>query len=196
MLERRSSEAECTRRDSGDERARDSYKAKYNSRFNKRHVEAGNEETPGRASGGASRFDDRPRQGSESRASENQLRGYDMSGLLEPGSVRNADIDAYADWTVSFWFSGHNRPEKESIAIMGLGLAGESGEVVEHLKKFIRDDNIAREELKKELGDAIYYLARICKQFGFEPSEVIQANVEKLISRRERGKLRGDGDNR
>ena len=91
MLERRSSEAECTRRDSGDERARDSYKAKYNSRFNQGNFEAGNEETPGRASGGASRLDDRPRQGSESRASENKLRGYDMSGLLEPGSVRETN---------------------------------------------------------------------------------------------------------
>jgi NTP pyrophosphatase (non-canonical NTP hydrolase) len=129
------------------------------------------------------------------------MRGHNMivnedAGLLEPGSVRLTDIDEYARWTESFWFSGHNRPEKESIAIMGLGLAGEAGEVVEHLKKFIRDDNLAREELKKELGDSIYYWARICKQFGFEPSEVMRANVEKLISRRERGTLRGDGDNR
>jgi NTP pyrophosphatase (non-canonical NTP hydrolase) len=106
------------------------------------------------------------------------------------------NIDAYADWTESFWFSGVDRPEKESIAIMGLGLAGEAGEVVEHIKKYIRDNNLDREELKKELGDSIYYWARICKQFGIEPSEVLRANVEKLVSRRERGKLRGDGDNR
>jgi NTP pyrophosphatase (non-canonical NTP hydrolase) len=105
-------------------------------------------------------------------------------------------IDEYGKWTEGFWFSGNNRPEKESIAIMALGLAGEAGEVVEHLKKLIRDDHINLEELKKELGDSIYYWCRICRQFGLEPSEVIQANVEKLISRRERGKLRGDGDNR
>jgi NTP pyrophosphatase (non-canonical NTP hydrolase) len=105
-------------------------------------------------------------------------------------------IDEYGKWTESFWFSGDGRPEKESIAIMGLGLAGEAGEVVEHIKKYIRDGRIDIAELRKELGDSIYYWARICKQFGLEPSEVIQANVEKLISRRERGKLRGDGDNR
>jgi len=110
--------------------------------------------------------------------------------------VRKTDIDSYAAWAESFGFSGVGRPDKESIAIMGLGLAGEAGEVVEHIKKFIRDDNLDQEELKKELGDAIYYWCRICKQFGLEPSEVIRANVEKLISRRERGKLRGDGDNR
>ena len=105
-------------------------------------------------------------------------------------------IDEYGKWTEGFWFSGHDRPEKESIAIMGLGLAGEAGEVVEHIKKYIRDGNLDQEELKKELGDSIYYWARICEQFGLEPSEVIQANIDKLTSRRERGKLRGDGDNR
>lgn len=120
-------------------------------------------------------------------------------GLFETGSVQKTDswkIDDYADWTVGFWFSGHNRPEKESLAIMGLGLAGEAGEVVEHIKKFIRDDHIDRDALKKELGDQLYYWARICKQFDFEPTEVIRANVEKLTSRSERGKLRGDGDDR
>ena len=165
-------------------------------RFNQAYVETGDEETQGRSSVETSRFDDCPRTRVESRAPENQLRGYDMSGLLEPGSVREADIDAYADWTVSFWFSGKNRPEKESIAIMGLGLAGEAGEVVEHLKKFIRDDHINITELKKELGDSIYYWCRICEQFGLKPSEVLRANVEKLVSRHERGVLRGDGDNR
>ena len=111
-------------------------------------------------------------------------------------SVDYRDIDTYAFWTEEFWFSGVGRPDKESIAIMGLGLAGEAGEVVEHIKKYIRDGHLDADELKKELGDSIYYWCRICKQFGIEPSEVIQANVEKLISRRERGKLRGDGDNR
>ena len=118
---------------------------------------------------------------------------YKAGDVLKTG---RREIDNYARWTESFWFSGAGRPNKESVAIMGLGLAGESGEVVEHLKKFIRDDNINLEELKKELGDAIYYWCRICKQFGLEPSDVMQANVEKLISRWERGKLRGDGDNR
>ncbi len=106
------------------------------------------------------------------------------------------DIDKYAAWTEAFWFSGDNRPKNEIIAIMALGLAGESGETVEHLKKLIRDGHLDKKELKKELGDVIYYWSRICVQFGFKPSEVIKTNIEKLESRRERGKLRGDGDNR
>lgn len=79
---------------------------------------------------------------------------------------------------------------------MALGLAGENGEVLEHIKKAIRDNHLDRDELKKELGDAVFYWARLCIFFGFEPSEVLSANKEKLESRRARGVLRGDGDNR
>lgn len=105
-------------------------------------------------------------------------------------------LDEYAVWAEGMWFSGHNRPNRESICIMGLGLAGEAGEVIEHVKKFIRDGNLNHEELKKELGDALFYWARICREFGFIPSDVVRTNVEKLESRRLRGTLRGDGDNR
>lgn len=105
------------------------------------------------------------------------------------------NINEYSQFTVDLWFSD-DRPELESIAIMGLGLAGESGEVLEHIKKYIRDGNLDREALKKELGDAAYYWARICRKFGFEPSDVLRTNVEKLLSRKERGVLRGNGDNR
>jgi NTP pyrophosphatase (non-canonical NTP hydrolase) len=108
----------------------------------------------------------------------------------------DTDINEYAEWTEGFWFSGTDRSDKESLAIMGLGLAGEAGETVEHIKKFIRDGNLDREALKKELGDVIYYWSRVCRQFNLLPSDVLQANKDKLISRRERGKLRGDGDNR
>jgi NTP pyrophosphatase (non-canonical NTP hydrolase) len=106
------------------------------------------------------------------------------------------DIDVYGQFTEDFWFSGKDRSELESIAIMTIGLGGETGEVQEHIKKHIRDNNLDRDALKKELGDVAYYWARICKQFGFAPSEVLQANKEKLESRRQRGVLRGDGDNR
>jgi NTP pyrophosphatase (non-canonical NTP hydrolase) len=150
----------------------------------------GTEQAAGRASREVSRFDDRPREGKELRASA--ITESDAGSEV----VQRMTIDEYGNWTESFWFSGHNRPEKESIAIMGLGLAGEAGEVVEHLKKFIRDDHINVTELKKELGDSIYYWCRICKQFGLEPTEVLEANMEKLISRMNRGVLRGDGDNR
>jgi NTP pyrophosphatase (non-canonical NTP hydrolase) len=82
-----------------------------------------------------------------------------------------------------------------------LGLMGESGEVCEKIKKVIRDDQgkvspEKKEEIKKELGDILWYLSQLSKELGLKLSEVAEGNLEKLASRKERGKLQGDGDNR
>lgn len=108
------------------------------------------------------------------------------------------NIDEFGEFVVGMWFSNGDRPvtQERDLPIMALGLAGETGEVLEHIKKLIRDDNLDRAALMKELGDVVYYWARICRYFDFVPSMVIAANVEKLRSRRNRGVLRGDGDNR
>jgi NTP pyrophosphatase (non-canonical NTP hydrolase) len=113
--------------------------------------------------------------------------------------VNIKDIDAYGEFTERMWFSGHdplNPTIERDLPIMGLGLAGEAGEVLEHIKKHLRDGHIDVTELKKELGDAAFYLCRICKFYGLQPSEVLAANVAKLESRRQRGTMRGNGDNR
>lgn len=82
-----------------------------------------------------------------------------------------------------------------------LGLAGEAGEVAEKIKKVIRDkegiiDDATREEIKKELGDVIWYLSQIASELNLSFDEVAEFNIEKLASRMKRGKLHGNGDNR
>lgn len=109
----------------------------------------------------------------------------------------NSTLNDYAEFTERMWFSGDGKPSMErDLPIMALGLAGETGEVVEHIKKLLRDGTITESELVKELGDVLYYWARICKFFDILPSDVIYANIEKLTSRMQRGVLRGNGDNR
>ncbi len=83
----------------------------------------------------------------------------------------------------------------------GLGLAGESGEVAENLKKMIRDDSgeltpERRESIIKELGDALWYLAMTAEEVGVDLELVAAVNLEKLVDRKERGTLHGDGDDR
>jgi NTP pyrophosphatase (non-canonical NTP hydrolase) len=90
---------------------------------------------------------------------------------------------------------GHN------IAYPALGLAGESGEVAEKVKKVMRDkggvvDEKTREALKKELGDVFWYVAALCDEVGLDMEEVAKHNIEKLQDRQERNKLHGSGDNR
>ena len=107
------------------------------------------------------------------------------------------DIDAYGDFTVRMWMGEPAEElDERQLAIMSLGLPGEVGEVVEILKKRLRDGTFDRENLRKELGDVIYYWARLCRAFDLQPSEVLASNIDKLESRRARGTMRGSGDDR
>ncbi len=82
-----------------------------------------------------------------------------------------------------------------------LGLNGEAGEVAEKAKKIIRDkggvfdgEDIA--DIRKELGDVLWYLAVTADEFGLTLGEVAKCNLSKLGSRAERGVLGGSGDDR
>ncbi|MBP6005947.1 nucleoside triphosphate pyrophosphohydrolase family protein [Candidatus Saccharibacteria bacterium] len=82
-----------------------------------------------------------------------------------------------------------------------LGLGGEVGEILEKFKKITRDHDadfsaLDLDDLTKELGDVLWYLAVLADEFGITLEEVAIKNSKKLKSRQERGKLRGSGDNR
>lgn len=106
-------------------------------------------------------------------------------------------IDRYAEWTEKVWFTSKGRKlEERDLTVMSLGLAGEVGEVMELLKKRVRDGTFDEVNLKKELGDVAYYWARLCKAFGLLPSDVLKANYEKIEGRKRRGTMRGSGNDR
>ena len=82
-----------------------------------------------------------------------------------------------------------------------LGLCGEAGEVAEKVKKMVRDDGgVLSEErraaLAKELGDVLWYAAQLATEAGLELDAIAEANLAKLLSRKERGVLQGSGDDR
>lgn len=82
-----------------------------------------------------------------------------------------------------------------------LGLAGEAGEIANKVKKIIRDkDNQIseedRQEIGKELGDVLWYLAQIATELGVSLEKTAQDNLDKLSSRQQRNVLGGNGDNR
>lgn len=94
----------------------------------------------------------------------------------------------------------HSDPQMDKT-IWVLGIAGEAGEVVEKWKKIVayRDGEIADndiEEIKKELGDVLWYVAMLAHSLGLSLDEVVRLNVDKLASRRARGVTKGVGDNR
>lgn len=67
------------------------------------------------------------------------------------------------------------------------GMAGESGEFSEIVKKLNWHGKELTEELrahmKKELGDIIFYWIMSCQAMGFDPNDVIKSNVDKLQAR-------------
>lgn len=88
-------------------------------------------------------------------------------------------------------------PEKHAIVYPALGLVGEAGEISEKVKKWLRGDReLDREGLLKELGDPLWYIASLADDLGFTLQEVVDANHDKLTSRKERGVLKGSGDDR
>lgn len=93
-------------------------------------------------------------------------------------------------------------PESDRIVYPTLGLSGEAGEIAEKVKKWIRDDGKGtmtderRDALLKELGDPLWYISALAYDLGYTLQDVVDANVAKLTSRKERGVLGGSGDNR
>jgi len=82
-----------------------------------------------------------------------------------------------------------------------LGLSGETGEIMEKLKKILRDhegkiDSEKKDAIKKELGDVLWYLAALSEELGLSMDDVAQDNIAKLKSRKERGVLHSSGDYR
>jgi NTP pyrophosphatase (non-canonical NTP hydrolase) len=92
-------------------------------------------------------------------------------------------------------------PREAWLAYPALGLAGEAGEVAEHAKKAIRDDagqvgEERRAAMAKELGDVLWYVAQLASELGLDLDAVAQTNLDKLLSRQQRGVLSGSGDDR
>ena len=89
----------------------------------------------------------------------------------------------------------------ERLTTAGIGLAAESGEFLEIVKKMVfqgkpwNDDN--REHLIIELGDVMWYVANACMALDISFDEVIKRNVKKLEKRYPGGKFDiGDSENR
>lgn len=117
-------------------------------------------------------------------------------------------------------------PESDNFAYMFFGLVEEVGELAGKFSKPIRkgiacigcgselaeqlnpEDQSAndvyfldkadeqRDAIKKELGDVAWMLAGLCHELGWTLEEICQDNLDKLASRKSRGVIDGNGDNR
>lgn len=71
-----------------------------------------------------------------------------------------------------------------TLAVLGMGLAGESGELTDLLKKVVgHGHQLDLKHVTKELGDVLWYWSELCRFFDLNPSDVAAANIEKLKAR-------------
>jgi NTP pyrophosphatase (non-canonical NTP hydrolase) len=83
------------------------------------------------------------------------------------------------------------RPDSLTYAI--LGIVGEAGEVAEAYKKALREmepDYIPTSvdhsmKLAQELGDVLWYTAKVAKLLSYTLEDIARLNMEKLEARRE-----------
>lgn len=99
-------------------------------------------------------------------------------------------------------------PAETGTVYCALKLAGEAGEVAEKIGKMIRDegynplqsdsemDAVAAARLAQELGDVLWYVARLAHHIGYNLNDIAQVNLQKLQSRSDRNVLKGSGDDR
>ncbi len=70
------------------------------------------------------------------------------------------------------------------IVNASFGLSGEVGELNDMIKKWMfHGHDLSLDDVKKELGDCLWYIAMMCESFGFSMEEVAQKNINKLIER-------------
>jgi len=85
--------------------------------------------------------------------------------------------------------------------IWAMGVVGEAGEVIEKWKKIVayhggEISHEDRNELGKELGDVVWYIAIFAQSLGLSLDEIMKQNLTKLADRKKRGVQIGAGDNR
>lgn len=71
-----------------------------------------------------------------------------------------------------------------ALANYSMGLAGESGELIDMFKKrLFHGHDLDRDETIKELGDVMWYVSAIANELDLSLDEVVKKNVVKLMKR-------------
>jgi NTP pyrophosphatase (non-canonical NTP hydrolase) len=90
-------------------------------------------------------------------------------------------MKSFQEYVERRWGMVHPLTPRWLVAVMGL--AGETGEVIEPCKKHFRDGKHPGEDLKLELGDVLHYLTVIAASYGWTLEQLAEANMRKLDAR-------------
>ncbi len=109
--------------------------------------------------------------------------------LKELNRLRTARVDTdgykFRDYSSARLAAQGHHPQSFDRLILGvMGLSGEVGEVVEHVKKhYFHGKPLLCDHLIKELGDVLWYVMYTADAIGSSLEEVAKANDKKLSER-------------
>ena len=115
---------------------------------------------------------------------------------------------SFADYNVPMMIEGRDNAGNKGQFVYpidytypALLLAEEAGEVAGKYAKAVRDNNgivtaERKEAIVKELGDVMWALAELSTLLDVSLEEVMQKNIDKLSSKKERNVIHGSGDDR
>lgn len=81
------------------------------------------------------------------------------------------------------WFPNWEHGSMDEIVHFGLGIAGEAGEVVEHIKKHHRGDQLNVIELGRELADVTIYVMNLAAALDIDLAAAMDEKRERNIDR-------------
>lgn len=93
-------------------------------------------------------------------------------------------------------YAGAGTGNDQEMVYLGLGLASEAGEVAGKIKKQIRDGTYDPGGLAYEIGDCLWYCARLADAIGYSLEDIMEINYNKLMKRKTAGTISGSGDAR
>lgn len=106
------------------------------------------------------------------------------------GATYRSGITAVSEYTLDEYQMDASRTmsnpvlNPQSLAIGGLGIAGEAGEVADYIKKVVgHGHELDREKLVSEVGDCLWYCAYLATLLDVPLSRIAEMNQEKLRKR-------------
>lgn len=108
--------------------------------------------------------------------------------------IPDSDASRLESYTNTAMHYRHNSLAPDLQLFRGaLGLAGESGEVCDLIKKYaFQGHPLEEDKLVEELGDTLWYLAHIASTIGITLAEIMDRNIAKLVARYPNGRFEAE----
>lgn len=124
-------------------------------------------------------------------AKESQVKSFeDYQAFTESLAVYNENVFYHVDDNL------YHAPWTYPVQALAEEAGEVNGKVAKFIRKFGTDRDALAKDVGKELGDCLFQISEVARQFGFTLQDIVDMNVEKLTDRKERGVLVGSGDNR